>query len=145
MRQLRLQTKLKWWQWKGTPKIILNKFPDRRGKWKRAITKCCLTVCRSIENGHGVWAGASIARVWWYFLQHISDIWWCSCCWCIRRRIRMILRSARAAHGRRTSSSIAWSMSGAFGGLDSVLEHFRLCKRGIVYVVAAGAWAIVWA
>ena len=30
---------------------------------KRAITKCCLTVCRSIEKRHGVLAGASVAGV----------------------------------------------------------------------------------
>ena len=35
----------------GTPDIILNRVPDRkRSKRKRAITKCCLTVRRSIEK-----------------------------------------------------------------------------------------------
>ena len=42
------------------------------------MTKCFLTVCRSIEKRHGVLAGASVAGVWWLFLQQISDIWWCS-------------------------------------------------------------------
>ena len=37
---------------------------------------CCLTVSRSIEKRHGVWAGASVTGVWWIFLQHVSDILW---------------------------------------------------------------------
>ena len=41
-------------------------------------TKCCLTVCRSIEKRHGVWAGASVAGVQWLSMQHVSYIWWCS-------------------------------------------------------------------
>ena len=42
-------------------RFIRNRFPDRRrSKRKRAITKCCLTVCRSIEKRHGVWAGACV-------------------------------------------------------------------------------------
>ena len=74
-----LQTRLKWWEWWGTPDIIWNRVPDRRrSKRKWTITKCCLTVCRSIEKRHGVWAGASVAGVQWLFMQHVSDIWWCS-------------------------------------------------------------------
>ena len=68
-----LQTRLKWWQWWGTSDIIWNRVPDRRrSKRKWTITKCCLTVCRSIEKRHGVWAGASVQ---WLFMQHVSDIW----------------------------------------------------------------------
>ena len=79
MKQVCLQTRLKWWQWWGTLDIIWNRVPDRRGsKRKWTITKCCLTVCRSIEKRHGVWAGASVAGVQWLFMQHVSDIWWCS-------------------------------------------------------------------
>ena len=37
----------------STPDIIWNRVPDRRSKRKRTITKCCLTVCRSIEKRHG--------------------------------------------------------------------------------------------
>ena len=78
-KQVCLQTRLKWWQWWGTPDIIWNRVPDRRrSKRKWTITKCCLTVCRSIEKRHGVWAGASVAGVQWLFMQHVSDIWWCS-------------------------------------------------------------------
>ena len=77
-KQVCLQTRLKWWQWWGTPDIIWNRVSDRRSKRKRAITKCCLTVCRSIEKRHCVWAGASVAGVWWHYLKHVSDIWWCS-------------------------------------------------------------------
>ena len=74
-KQVCLQTRLKWWEWWGTPDIIWNRVPDRRrSKRKWTITKCCLTVCRSIEKRHGVWAGASIAGVQWLFMQHISDI-----------------------------------------------------------------------
>ena len=74
-----LQTRLMWWHRWGTPDIIWNRVPDnRRSKRKRAISKCCLTVCMSIEKRHGVWAGASVAGVWWRFLQHVDDIWWCS-------------------------------------------------------------------
>ena len=59
--------------------IIWNRVPDRRrSKRKWTITKCCLTVCRSIEKRHGVWAGASVAGVQWLSMQHASDIWWCS-------------------------------------------------------------------
>ena len=48
----------------GTPDTIWSRVPDRRrSKRKRAITKCCLTVCRSIEKRHGVRAGASVAGV----------------------------------------------------------------------------------
>ena len=78
-KQVCLQTRLKWWEWWGTPDIIWNRVPDRRrSKRKWTITKCCLTVCRSIEKRHGVWAGASVAGVQWLFVQHVSDIWWCS-------------------------------------------------------------------
>ena len=78
-KQVCLQTRLKWWQWWGTHDIIWNRVPDRRrSKRKWTITKCCLTVCRSIEKRHGVWAGASVAGVQWLFMQHFSDIWWCS-------------------------------------------------------------------
>ena len=78
-KQVCLQTRLKWWEWWGTPDIIWNRVPDRRrSKRKWTITKCCLTVCRSIEKRHGVWAGASVAGVQWLFMQHVSDIWWCS-------------------------------------------------------------------
>ena len=78
-KQVCLQTRLKWWEWWGTPDIIWNRVPDRRrSKRKWTITKCCLTLCRSIEKRHGVWAGASVAGVQWLFMQHISDIWWCS-------------------------------------------------------------------
>ena len=74
-----LQTRLKWWQWWGTPDIIWNWVPyRRRSKRKWTITKCCLSVCWCIEKGHGVWAGASDAGVWLLFMQHVSDIWWCS-------------------------------------------------------------------
>ena len=38
---------------------------------KRAITKRCLTVCRSIENRHCVWAGSCFSGVWW-FIRSIS-------------------------------------------------------------------------
>ena len=78
-KQACFQTRLKWWQWWGTPDIIWNRVPDRRtskGRW--TITKCCLTVSRSIEKRHGVWAGASDAGVRWLSMQHFSDIWWCS-------------------------------------------------------------------
>ena len=78
-KQVCLQIRLKWWQWWGTPDIIWNRVPERRrikGKW--TITKCCLTVCRSIEKRHGVWAGASVAGGQWLSMQHASDIWWCS-------------------------------------------------------------------
>ena len=75
-KQVCLQTRLKWWQWWGTLDIIWNRVPDRRGsKRKWTITKCCLTVCRSIEKRHGVWAGASVAGVQWLFMQHVSDIY----------------------------------------------------------------------
>ena len=48
----------------GTPDIIWNRLLDRRcSKGKQVITKCCLTVCRSIEKMHGLSAGASIADV----------------------------------------------------------------------------------
>ena len=77
-KQVCLQMRLRWWQWWVTPDIIWNRVPDRRGKRKWAITKCCLTVCRSIEKRHGVWAGASVAGVQWLSMQHVSDIWWCS-------------------------------------------------------------------
>ena len=78
-KQVCLQAKHKWWQWWGTPDIIWNRVSDRRrSKRKWAIAKCCLTVCRSIEKRHGVWAGANVAGVWWLFLQHVSYIWWCS-------------------------------------------------------------------
>ena len=78
-KQVCLQTRLRWWQWWGTPDIIWNRVPDRRrSKRKWTITKCCLTVCRSIEKRHGVWAGASVAGVQWLSMQHASDIWWCS-------------------------------------------------------------------
>ena len=78
-KQVCLQTRLKWWQWWGTSDIIWNSVPDRRrSKWKWTITKCCLTVCRSIEKRHGVWAGASVAGVQWLSMQQTSDIWWCS-------------------------------------------------------------------
>ena len=77
--QVYFQTRLKWWQWWGTPDIIWNRVTDRRrSKRKWTITKCCLTVCRSIEKRHGAWTGASVAGVRWLFMQHISDIWWCS-------------------------------------------------------------------
>ena len=78
LRALRLQTRFRWWQWWGTPEIIWNRVPDRRSKTKQAITKSCLTVCRSIEKRHGVWAGASVAGVWLSSTKHISDKWWCS-------------------------------------------------------------------
>ena len=82
MKQVCLQTRLRWWQWWGTPDIIWNGIPDRRwSKVEWAITKCSLTVCRSIGKRQGVWAGASVAGVAgvsWLFLQHVSDIWWCS-------------------------------------------------------------------
>ena len=74
-KQVCLQTRLEWWKWWGTPDIIWNRVPDRRSKRKWTITKCCLTVCRSIEKRHGVWAGASVQ---WLSMQHVSDIWWCS-------------------------------------------------------------------
>ena len=51
---------------------------EEEAKRKWTITKCCHTVCRSIEKRHGVWAGASVAGVRWLFMQHVSDIWW----WC---------------------------------------------------------------
>ena len=77
--QVCLQTRLKWWQWWCTPDIIWNRFPDRRrSKRKWTITKCCLTVCRSIEKRQGVWAGASDAGVRWLSMLHVNDIWWCS-------------------------------------------------------------------
>ena len=67
-KQVCLQTRLRWWQWWGTPDIIWNRVPDRRrSKRKRTITKCCRTVFRSIEKRHGVWAGASVAVVRWLF------------------------------------------------------------------------------
>ena len=73
------KTRHKWWQLWGTPDIIWNRVRDRRrSKRKRAITKCCHTECWSIGKRHGVWAGESAAGVWWLFLQHVSDIWWCS-------------------------------------------------------------------
>ena len=66
--QVCLQTRLKWWQWWGTPDIIWNRVPDRRrSRRKWSITKCCLTVGRSIEKRHGVWAGASVAGVQLFF------------------------------------------------------------------------------
>ena len=77
-KQVCLRTRHKWWQWWATLDISWNGVPDRRrskGKW--TITKCCLTVCRSIEMRHGVWAWARVAGVWWLFLQHVSGIWWC--------------------------------------------------------------------
>ena len=78
-KQVCLQTRHRWWQWWGTPDIIWNRVPDRRrSKRKWTITKCCLTVCRSIEKRHGVWAGASVAGVQWLSMQHASDIWWCN-------------------------------------------------------------------
>ena len=74
-----LQTRLIWWQWWGTPDINWNRVLDRRrSKRKWTITKRCLTVCMSIEKRHGVLAGASVAGVQWLFMQHVSDIWWCS-------------------------------------------------------------------
>ena len=76
-KQVYLQTRLKRWQWWGTPGIIWNRIPERRSKIKRAITKCRLTLCRSIEKRHFVWAGVSAAGVWWLFWQYVSDIWWC--------------------------------------------------------------------
>ena len=54
-RQQQQQQQL-WW---GTPDIIWNRVPDRRRSKRKSITKCWLTVCRSIEKRHGVWAGAS--------------------------------------------------------------------------------------
>ena len=78
-KQVCLQARLKWWEWWGTPDIIWNRVPERRrSKRKWTITMCCLTVCRSIEKRHGVWAGASVACVKWLSMQHVSDIWWCS-------------------------------------------------------------------
>ena len=78
-KQVCLQTRINWWQWWGTPDIIWNRVPDRRrSKRKWTITKCCLTVCKSIEKRHGVWAGANVAGVLWLSMQHASDIWWCS-------------------------------------------------------------------
>ena len=78
-KQVYLQTRLKWLQWWGTPDINWNRVPDRRrSKRKWTINKCCLTVCRSIEKRHGVWAGVSVAGVQWLSMQHVSDIWWCS-------------------------------------------------------------------
>ena len=73
------QTRFRWWQWWGTPDIIWNRVPDRgRSKRKWTITKCCPTVCRSIEKRDGVWDGASVTGVQWLSMQHASDIWWCS-------------------------------------------------------------------
>ena len=78
-KQACLQPRLRWWQWWGAPEIIWNRVPDRRrSKRKWTITKCCLTVCRSIEKRHGVWAGSSVAGVQWLYMQHVIDIWWCS-------------------------------------------------------------------
>ena len=78
-KQVCLQTRLKWWQWWGTPDIIWNTVSGRRwSKRKWTITKCCLTVCWSIKKRHGVWAGASVVLVQWLSMQHVSDIWWCS-------------------------------------------------------------------
>ena len=78
-KQVCLQTRLKWWQRWGTPDIIWNRVPDRRrSKSKWTITKCCLTVCRSIEKSLGLWAGANVASVQWLSMQHVSYIWWCS-------------------------------------------------------------------
>ena len=78
-KQVCFQTRLKWWQWWGTPDIIWNRVPyRRRSKRKWTITKCCLTVFRSIEKRHGEWAGASDAGVWLLYTQHVSDIWLCS-------------------------------------------------------------------
>ena len=68
-----IERSMPWNKWWSTHNIIWNRVPDRRSKRKWAITKCCLTVCRSIEKRHGVWAG-----VWWLYLQEICDIWWCS-------------------------------------------------------------------
>ena len=76
-KQVRLQTWLRWWQRWGTPDTIWNRVPDR-SKRKWTITKCCLTVCRSNEKRHGVWAGASAAGVRWQYMQHVSDKWRCS-------------------------------------------------------------------
>ena len=47
----------------GTPDITWNRVPDRRSNRKRAVNKCRLTVCRSIEKRHGVFAGANVAGV----------------------------------------------------------------------------------
>ena len=78
-KQVCLQARLRWWKWWDTPHIIWIRVSDkRRSNRKRAITTCCLTVFRSIEKRHGVWAEASVASVWWLFLQHFSYIWWCS-------------------------------------------------------------------
>ena len=49
---------------------------QKKKQKKRTITKCCPTVCRSIEKRHGVWAGASVADVQWLYMQHASDILW---------------------------------------------------------------------
>ena len=47
-KQVCLQTRLKLWQWWGTPDIIWKWVPDRRRRKRQwTITKCCLTVCRS--------------------------------------------------------------------------------------------------
>ena len=84
-KQVCLQTRLIWWQWWGIPDIIWNRVTDRRrSKRKLAITKFCLTVCRSIEKRHGVLAREVVAGVLWLFQQNVSDIWWrstavCSC------------------------------------------------------------------
>ena len=78
MKQVCLQTRLKWWEWWRTSDIIWNRVPDRRrSKRKRAVTVCCLTVCRFIEKKHGVWAGASDAGVWWLFRQHMMVQYCC--------------------------------------------------------------------
>ena len=63
-KQVCLERKLRWWHWWGTHDIVWNRVPDRRrNKRKRAITKYCLTVCRSIEKRHG-----PVTQLEWCFL-----------------------------------------------------------------------------
>ena len=101
-KQVCLQTRLKWWQWWGTPNIIWNRVPDRRRKRKWTITKCCLTACRSIKKRHGVWV-EWVLRVCNGFLCSMSVTHDGAVLLLLsyHRRLRMILRSARAARGRR--------------------------------------------